>query len=34
MKIEVVQEVESGLPLAEASRRYEVHPNLIRKWRE
>lgn len=34
LKIEVVQEVESGLPLAEASRRYEVHPNLIRKWRE
>lgn len=34
VKMEVVQAVESGLSLAEASRRYEVHPNLIRKWRE
>lgn len=34
LKMEVVREVESGLSLAEASRRYEVHPNLIRKWRE
>ncbi len=34
LKMEVVHEVESGLSLAEASGRYEVHPNLIRKWRE
>ncbi|MBI3580329.1 MAG: transposase [Ignavibacteriales bacterium] len=34
LKLQVVQELESGLSLAEASRRYEVHPNLIRKWRE
>ena len=34
LKLEVVQEVESGRSLAEASRRYEIHPNLIRKWRE
>ncbi len=34
IKLQVVQELESGLSLAEASRRYEVHPNLIRKWRE
>lgn len=34
MKIAVVREVEAGLSLAEASRRYEVHPNLIRKWRD
>jgi transposase len=33
-KLEVVQQVESGLGIAEASRRYEVHPNLISKWRE
>jgi transposase len=34
MKLQVVEELESGLSLAEASRRYEVHPNLIWKWRE
>jgi len=33
-KLEVVREVDAGLPLAEASRRYELHPTLIRKWRE
>jgi transposase len=33
-KLEVVHEVKAGLSLAEASRRYEVHPNLVRKWRE
>lgn len=33
-KQEVVRQVEAGLSLAEASRRYEVHPNLVRKWRE
>lgn len=33
-KQEVVHEVETGLSVAEASRRYEVHPNLIGKWRE
>lgn len=33
-KLEVVQQVESGLPLADASRRYEIHSNLIGKWRE
>jgi transposase len=33
-KQSVVQEVEAGLPLVEASRRYEIHPNLISKWRE
>ncbi len=34
MKLQVVQEFESGQSLAELSRRYEVHPNLIRKWGE
>lgn len=34
MKFTVVREVDAGLPLVEASRRYEVHPNLIRKWRD
>lgn len=33
-KIEVVQQVQAGLSMAEASRRYEIHPNLVRKWRE
>ena len=34
VKLEVLREVEAGLSMAEASRRYEVHPNLVRKWRE
>ena len=34
MKFQLVREVEAGLSIAEASRRCEVHPNLIRKWRE
>jgi transposase len=34
LKLRVVEEVEAGLSLAEASRRYEVHANLIRKWRD
>ena len=33
-KLEVLREVEAGLSLAEASRRYEVHANLIHKWRQ
>jgi transposase len=33
-KLEVVQQVEAGLSMAEASRRYEVHSNLVRKWRQ
>lgn len=33
-KLEVVHQVETGLSVAETSRRYEVHPNLIRKWQE
>ncbi len=32
--LEVVHQVEAGLSMAEATRRYEVHPNLVRKWRE
>ena len=34
LKRQAIQEIEAGLSLVEASRRYEVHPNLIRKWRE
>ncbi len=34
LKLQAVVEVEAGLSLVEASRRYEVHPNLIRKWRD
>lgn len=33
-KIDVVRELEAGLSLAEASRRYEVHANTLREWRE
>ena len=33
-KLEVLREVDAGLPLAKALRRFEVHPNLIRKWQE
>lgn len=33
-KMSVVHEVEAGLSLAEASRRYEIHANLARKWQE
>ncbi len=33
-KSEVVRELEAGLSLAEASRRYEVHANTLRQWRE
>ena len=33
-KIEAVRELEAGLSLAEASRRYEVHANTLREWRE
>lgn len=33
-KIEAVRELEGGLSLAEASRRYEVHANTLREWWE
>ena len=33
-KLEVVRQVEAGMGTAEAARQYEVHPNLIHKWRE
>lgn len=33
-KLQVVREVEAGLSIAEVSRQYEVHPNLLRKWRD
>jgi transposase len=31
-KLHVIREVEVGKSLAQASREYELHPNLIRKW--
>ena len=31
-KLHVIREVEVGKSLAHASREYELHPNLIRKW--
>lgn len=33
-KLEVVRQVEAGMETTEVARQYEVHPNLIRKWRE
>ena len=31
-KLSVIHEVEAGLSVAEASRRYEIHPSLVQKW--
>lgn len=33
-KLSVLHEVEAGLSVLEASRRYEVHPSLVHKWQE
>ena len=29
----VICEVEAGKPLAQVAREYEIHPNLVAKWR-
>ena len=33
-KIHVVREVQSGKPAAEVARHYQLHPNLIGRWRD
>lgn len=33
-KLEVVHELEAGKSLAQASREHEVHPNVLRQWRQ
>lgn len=33
-KLQVVHELEAGKSLAHASREHQVHPNLLRKWRQ
>jgi transposase len=32
-KIQVVQEIESGIPAAQVSRQYQINPSLIQKWK-
>lgn len=32
-KLHVVREVQSGKPAAEVARHYQLHPNLIGRWR-
>lgn len=33
-KLQVLREVETGKTVAQAAREHELHPNVIRKWRE
>ena len=33
-KLQVLREIEAGASVAQAARQYQLHPNLIRKWRE
>lgn len=33
-KLEVIREIEAGKSLAHASREHQVHPNMLRKWRQ
>lgn len=32
-KLHIVREVQSGKPAAEVARHYQLHPNLIGRWR-
>lgn len=31
-KIQVIREVENGIPIASVARQHEIHPSLIHKW--
>jgi transposase len=33
-KLKILAELDSGLGLAQASRKYQVHPNTIRNWQK
>lgn len=33
-KLQVIREIEAGKSLAHASREQQVHPNVLRKWRQ
>jgi transposase len=33
-KLQVIREIEAGKSLAQASREYQVHPNMLRKWQQ
>jgi transposase len=33
-KLQVMREIEAGKSLAQASREHQVHPNMLRKWRQ
>ena len=33
-KLQVLREIEAGMSLAEAARQYQLHPNLILKWKK
>jgi transposase InsO family protein len=33
-KLQVIRELEAGKSLAQASREHQVHPNMLRKWRQ
>lgn len=33
-KLQVLREIEAGTSVAQAARQHQLHPNVIRKWRE
>jgi transposase len=33
-KLQVIREIEAGKSLAHASREHQIHPNVLRKWRQ
>ncbi len=33
-KLQVLRELEAGSSIAQTARQHQLHPNLIRKWRE
>ena len=33
-KLQVIREVESGIPIAQVARQHQIHPTLIHKWKQ
>ena len=33
-KLQVIREVESGIPVAQVARQNQVHPTLVHKWKQ